>query len=682
MIERLPKTRLIAISIWLLAVASSFAWNKVDDIREKNDIATGTARVFFDQIIDSRRWNLMHGGVYVYTTKDSPPNLYLPKEKQYIKDEGGKRLTLINPSYMTRQLAAISQKKGKISFHITSLTPLRPENKPYPWEIPWLESFALGSSEESSFSMEDGEEIFHYMAPLLYSEACTPCHLETAQPKGNIRGGISVSIPNLFHKSQWPLLISHIFVAMNGIFGILFLGGRLARSRRNILETNRQLEQEIKEHRQTEKELIAIQENLETTINCRTSELRNTNSLLDSKVKEQQRIEAALVAINDEFIQIFNSAPDGMHVIDRNFNIVRANRAYHRLTDKKAEEIQGHKCHDVFPGKLCHTEQCPLIQIRNGSKWVEVETDKTRGDSKIIPCIVTATPFKEPGGKLSGIIIVTKDISNWKKIEQSLAATTEYLQARNVELEDFAHIISHDLQEPLMLIRAFSERIRTRCASDLPEKGISYLERIEISANRMQELIDGLLLYSRVSSKAIPFQKVNLKDTIDSVLEDLAIKIEKNDARITIDPGLPIIEADPLQMRQLFQNIIGNSLKYTHQDRKPEITIQCIEYPDRHNNRTYAHITIEDNGIGFKTEHKLLIFDIFKRLHNKQHSDGMGIGLSICKKIIKRHGGTITAKGMQDQGALFIITLPLQQKSLHKENKQDNDLIDIIMNRR
>ncbi len=682
MIGRLPKTRFIAIAIWLLAVASSFAWNKVDDIREKNDIATGTARAFFDQIINSRRWNLMHGGVYVYTTKDSPPNLYLPKEKQSIKDEYGKRLTLINPSYMTRQIAAISQEKGEITFHITSLTPLRPDNKPYPWEIPWLESFAIGNSEKSSFSMKDGEEIFHYMAPLPYTKECMPCHLEAAQPKGNIRGGISISLPNLFHKSQWPLLFSHIFVAMTGIFGILFLGGRLARSRKKILETNKRLEQEIKEHRQTEKELIATQENLETTINCRTSELQNTNSLLDSKVKEQQRIEAALVAINDEFIQIFNSAPDGMHVIDRNFNIIRANKAYYRLTGKKAGEIQGRKCHDVFPGKLCHTEQCPLIQIQNGSKWVETETDKLCNDNTKIPCIITATPFKEPGGKFTGIIIVTKDISNWKKVEQSLAATTEYLQARNVELEDFAHIISHDLQEPLMLIRAFSDRIRIKCASDLPAKGISYLERIEISANRMQELIDGLLLYSKVSSKAIPFQKVNLKDIINSVLEDLTIKIEKTDAHINVDPELPVIEADPLQMRQLFQNIIGNSLKYIHQNRKPEITIQCIEYPDQYDNQTYVHISLEDNGIGFKTEHKQLIFDVFKRLHNKQHSDGMGIGLSICKKIIKRHGGTITAKGKQGQGAIFIITLPLQQKSLHKENKQDNDLVDIIMNRR
>ncbi|AGF78470.1 PAS domain S-box [Desulfocapsa sulfexigens DSM 10523] len=674
--------RFIAISIWLLAVVTSFTWNKIDDIREKHDIANGTARAFFEQIIASRRWNLMHGGVYVYTTENSPPNPYLPVDAQSIRDENGRLLTLINPSYMTRQIAAISREKKQVSFHITSLTPLRPENKPYPWEIPWLKSFALGSSEKSGFSTENGEKIFHYMAPLPYSESCYPCHSAADQPEGNIRGGISVSLPIPFHKSPWPLIFSHIFVALTGIAGILFFGGRLAHSRRSILAANKQLEQEVEERKETEKELIEVQENLEATVNCRTSELRKTNAILDEKVKEQLRVEAALVAINDEFIQIFNSAPDGMHVIDRNFTMLRVNKAYCQLTGKKSEEIQGFKCYDVISDKLCHTEDCPLTQIRKGAERVELETKITRSDGKIIPCIVTATPFREPGGKVTGIIKVTRDISNWKQIEQSMAATAEHLRTRNLELEDFAHIISHDLQEPLMLIQAFSDRIRTKFTTALPAKGLTYLERIESSANRMQNLIDGLLLYSRVSSKANPFEKVSLRTVIDSVLEDLAVRIEKNHARIKVDPQLPVIEADSLQMRQLFQNIIGNSLKYVHPDRTPEISIQRIIFPEKHENQTYVRISIKDNGIGFKLDQQNVIFDIFQRLHTRQQYQGTGIGLSICKKIIERHHGTITAEGIPDKGASFIITLPLHQNIHGQIHERDNTFIDIIMNRR
>jgi len=674
--------RLFAVSIWLLAVATSWIWNTVDDVREKNSIAKVTARAFFEQIIASRQWNLMHGGVYVYSTNLSPPNPYLPKENQFIRDEYGNMLTLVNPSYMTRQIAEISQKKGQVKFHLTSLTPLRPGNKPYPWEVPWLEEFALGSLEESRFAQEDGEEIYHYMAPLPYQKSCSPCHAASDQPKGNIRGALSVSLPIPFHRSPWPLILSHLFVAMTGVMGILFFGGRLAQSRRSILKSNRQLEREIEERKQTEKELISIKENLEIIVDDRTVELRETNEILDSRIKEQQRIEASLISINDEFIQIFNSAPDGMHVIDRDFNVIRANRAYCKLTGKSIEGIQGRKCYEVFSGKPCHTDNCPLARIIRGAERVEIEVQKIRTDGKVIRCIVTATPFREPGGKLTGIIEVTRDISSWKRIEDSLSATAEHLRARNMELEDFAHVISHDLKEPLMLIQTFSDRIRTKCADNLPEKGVRYLERIESSSNRMQNLIDGLLTYSRVSSKAISFEQVELKAIMNSVLDDLAVKIEQTHASIHIDNDLIAIEADPLQIRQLFQNIIGNSLKYYHQKRSPEITIKRIEFPEQYDKQTYIRFSIEDNGIGFKEEYRKVIFDIFQRLHTRQQFQGTGIGLSICKKIVDRHHGTITAEGIPDQGAKFIITLPLQQKEPCKENELDTSLIDVVMNRR
>lgn len=662
--------RITAVSIWLLAVATSWTWNTVDNVREKNSIAIVTARAFYEQILASRQWNLMHGGVYVYSTALSPPNQFLPKDKQFILDEKGQSLTLMNPSYMTRQIAEISRQKGLVKFHITSLVPLRPENKPYSWEVPWLEAFARGSHEESKFANEDGKEIFHYMAPLPQRKSCNPCHPATAKSGSSIRGAISVSLPIPFHKSVWPLFFSHIFVAMTGIMGILFFGGRLAQSRRNILENKNQLEQEVEERKETEKELINIKKNLEQIVDNRTGELRRSNEALDTEIKEQQRIEAALVFINDEFIQIFNSAPDGMLVIDLSFNIIRVNHAQCILTRRAIKDIQGHKCYDAFPGKLCHTDQCPLSQISSGSKRVEIEIQNIHNNETEIPCMVTATPFREPGGALTGMIQVTRDVSEWKKIKKSLSSTAENLRARNLELEDFAHVISHDLQEPLMLIQAFSDKIRTMGAHKLPEKGISYLEQIENSSSRMQNLIDGLLIYSRVSSKAIPFEQVELKKVITSVLGDLAIKIQETNAIIHIDDTLPAIEANPLQMRQLFQNIIGNSLKYHHQNRTPIISIKRLEPPDHFTQKNHVHFCIEDNGIGFEKEYQHTIFDIFQRLHTRKQFQGTGIGLSICKKIIDRYQGSIRAEGMPEQGATFIISLPLQQNLPYHETER------------
>ncbi len=670
-----------AIAIWLLAVFCSLAWNTVDNAREQNSIAHETARAFFNQILAARHWNLVHGGVYVYTTENSPPNTYLTKEQQTILDSEGRSLTLINPAYMTRQIAELSEKKGHIQFHITSLTPLRAENSAYPWEIPWLQSFNRGVQDQGAFAEEEGEKIFRYMAPLAFVDSCLPCHSKPDK-SGTMRGAISIRIPIPFQKSNWPLLLSHLFVAMTGIGFILFFGGQLAKSRRKILQSNRNLAREIEERKETEKELLSVKENLEKTVAHRTAELRNTNTVLDARIKEQQRIEAALVVINDEFIQIFNSAPDGMHVIDKDYNIIRVNQAYCQLVGKSLEEIQGHKCYDVFSGKLCHSEECPLTQIVNGSKRVEIEARNIAADGKVIPCIITATPFREPGGKLIGIIEVTRDISNWKKIEHSLSATAESLRLRNAELEDFAHVISHDLQEPLMLIEAFSERIQTKCASKLPEKGRNYLEHITSSAQRMKNLIDGLLLYSRISSKAKPFEQVNLQEVISSVLDDLALKIEKYEAEVTVDAELATIEADPLQIRQLFQNIIGNSLKYHAPGQKPIITILHRPFTDSAYNQTHVRICIKDNGIGFDSKYKKQIFDIFQRLHTHQQFTGTGIGLSICKKIIERHHGEISAEGRPEQGASFTITLPLQQQNLNKKKNMNGSLIDTIINRR
>ena len=158
--------RILAFNIWLLAVVCSLAWNTLDNIREHDSIAHETARAFYKQILAARQWNLLHGGVYVYTTEHSPPNLYLPEDKQTILDSNGRSMTLINPAYMTRQIAEINEEKGPIQFHITSLTPLRDENAPYPWEIPWLQSFDRGEREQG----ESG--LFYYRSDVILCCIC------------------------------------------------------------------------------------------------------------------------------------------------------------------------------------------------------------------------------------------------------------------------------------------------------------------------------------------------------------------------------------------------------------------------------------------------------------------------------------------------------------------------------
>jgi light-regulated signal transduction histidine kinase (bacteriophytochrome) len=243
-----------------------------------------------------------------------------------------------------------------------------------------------------------------------------------------------------------------------------------------------------------------------------------------------------------------------------------------------------------------------------------------------------------------------------KKELEARRAAEMALARSNRELEQFAYIASHDLQEPLRKITSFSSRLVSKYKDTLGEQGIDYLSRMENATVRMQSLIEGLLTYSRVTTKAQPFSSVSLGAIIAGVLSDLETAIRDSGATVTCGE-LPSVEADPLQMRQLFQNLIGNALKYHAPGVAPAVTVNasCV--------RSTCTITVSDNGIGFEQKYAEQIFGVFQRLHGRSSEyKGSGIGLSVCRKIVDRHGGTITARGELDKGATFTVQLPLRQK--------------------
>lgn len=232
------------------------------------------------------------------------------------------------------------------------------------------------------------------------------------------------------------------------------------------------------------------------------------------------------------------------------------------------------------------------------------------------------------------------------------------LQRSNQELEQFASVASHDLQEPLRKIQAFSDRLTTRYRDKLDDNGQLYIDRIQTSAARMRQLIEDLLAFSRVNTKGKPFQLMDLRKLVEEVLGDLDVRIQETGAKIEIDE-LPTLEADPLQMRQLFQNLLGNSLKFHRKEVPPILQLQC-ELLDW-KNKPGCRITLIDNGIGFEQQYTDRIFQLFQRLHGKMDYEGTGMGLAICKKIVERHHGSIEAYGSPNLGSRFVIFLPLSQ---------------------
>ena len=244
-----------------------------------------------------------------------------------------------------------------------------------------------------------------------------------------------------------------------------------------------------------------------------------------------------------------------------------------------------------------------------------------------------------------------------------LNLANESLRRSNRELEQFASVASHDLQEPLRKIQAFGDRLQTRYAAELGDNGRDYLNRMLASATRMRSLIDALLTFSRVTTKAQPFVPVDLAATAEEVISDLEERIHRTNGRVELGP-LPTIEADPSQMRQLLQNLIGNGLKFIRPGATPVVKVASRQLDPAERNGDSVpswEISVSDNGIGFEEVYLDRIFELFQRLHGRQEYEGTGMGLAICRKIVQRHGGAITARSMPERGATFFVHLPQRQ---------------------
>ncbi|HLH61851.1 MAG TPA: ATP-binding protein [Ktedonobacteraceae bacterium] len=242
---------------------------------------------------------------------------------------------------------------------------------------------------------------------------------------------------------------------------------------------------------------------------------------------------------------------------------------------------------------------------------------------------------------------------------EALRQLNAELQRSNQELQDFAYVASHDLQEPLRKIQAFGNLLEEEYGSVLSD-GKTYLDRMRNAASRMQVLINDLLMFSRVTTKALPFTEVDLNVIGREVIIDLEAVLQATGGAVEIDM-LPIIEADPLQMRQLLQNLIGNALKFHRPGVPPHVFVSAEWQANPEASEEQCVIAVRDNGIGFDEKYLDRIFTVFQRLHSRGEYEGTGIGLAVVRKIVERHGGSITARSTVGEGSTFLVTLPLRQ---------------------
>ncbi len=331
------------------------------------------------------------------------------------------------------------------------------------------------------------------------------------------------------------------------------------------------------------------------------------------------------------------------------------NMGAQKIKGYSAEEIIG-KHFRVFYTPQDQTINLPetLLALAAKQGRAAFEGWRKRKDGSVFWGSIVITALHDDTGKIIGFSKVTRDLTEKKVAEDTIREYAHQLEKKNKELEEFTYVASHDLKEPLRKIIAFGDLLQMAIKSSADQKVTDYVHRMQDAANRMMGLIEDLLQFSRLGTVVQAFKVTNLNEVIDHVVQDLEPAIQERKAVINVGQ-LPTMVLKPMQMQQLFQNLISNSLKFNDKQ-TPVVNINAEPITTREDE--WYRITVEDNGIGFEQEDAVRIFEAFQRLHGRSAYSGSGIGLAICKKIVEQHHGTITATGTKGLGALFTIDLP------------------------
>jgi signal transduction histidine kinase len=356
-------------------------------------------------------------------------------------------------------------------------------------------------------------------------------------------------------------------------------------------------------------------------------------------------------------LDILDTIREPLLVLDPEFRVTQANRAFFRTFRVKPEETIGTVLFALGDGQW---DIAPLRELLRDKLVVEPRLDDFEVDH-VFPDIgrkimlLNARLVTQGHDMPRMILLAIEDITERRFTESRLALQHAELQRSNAALDEFASVASHDLQEPLRKILTFGERLNATAGPTLDGDARHHLERMLGAAGRMRTLINDLLTYSQISTRVQTFVVTDLAGIARDVIADLETAIADEGGRVELGE-LPVIDADPLQMRQLLQNLLGNAIKYRRKDAPPVVRLSS----SRAGNRSCT-ITVADNGIGFNDQYAEKIFKMFERLHGRMEYAGSGIGLAICRKIVERHGGSIAAKSTAGEGATFTVTLPVKQ---------------------
>ena len=411
-------------------------------------------------------------------------------------------------------------------------------------------------------------------------------------------------------------------------------------------------------------------------LSLETTDQVKARQLLQAELDERRRMEAALQESESRFRSMADGTPVMIWVHDPDGKIEFVNQAYTDYFGVTLEQVQTEGWQPLVHPEDRSGYVDVFIECLQKHRTFRAQCRVRRPDGQWYWLDSHGQPRFSETGEFIGMAGSSFDITQRKQAEEAIkryAGQLEQLNRdlafANRELKDFTYVASHDLQEPLRKVSQFGRLLQMNAGETLTEDNQAYLDRMVDAAKRMQEMIAGLLDYSRITTQGNPFTQVDLSQIAHEVLSDLEVRIEQTEGSVEID-SLPVIEADPLLMRQLFQNLIGNALKFHQPDHPPIVKVWAgAGFMEGKQEQTIS-LHFQDNGIGFDEQHLDKLFLPFVRLHGRSDYEGSGMGLSICRKITERHGGTITAKSSSGAGATFIVTLPKEQ---HHERPDDGE---------
>jgi PAS domain S-box-containing protein len=428
------------------------------------------------------------------------------------------------------------------------------------------------------------------------------------------------------------------------------------------LEAQRILERiahgESVEHYETER---VRKDGLRIQVSLSVSPIRNQQgqiagaATIAHDVTSRKRTEQALAQLARELLRagvynrsLIEASLDPLVTIAKDGSITDVNAAAEKATGRPRQELIGTDFCDYFsdPEKARQGYQ---QAFREGAvQNHELQIHHRNGD--ITPVLYNASVYRDEAGAIAGVFAAARDITERKRAEAELLRRTTALERSNADLQQFAYVASHDLQEPLRMVAQFTQLLEERYSATLGETGREFVGYAVRGAIRMQKLIEDLLAFSRVGTHGRSFEPVNCNESLNRAMANLRAAMRDAAAKVSHE-HLPTVAADASQMVQLFQNLVGNAIKFKG-EKPPRVQVSAAR---KGNEWVFS---VRDNGIGFEPQHAERIFVIFQRLHGVEEYPGTGIGLALCKKIVERHGGRIWTESQPGKGATFFFSIP------------------------